>query len=109
MTGIVEGRHLGASYSADVRTDLHGRLSNSVKNDSLYLFLQHIGKLVAVRLENLDSVVFAGIVRSGYHHRRIIFIFFDKERNRRRGKHTELHYVRTDRAKTCRDRRAKHI
>ena len=89
--------------------DLYGRRVDLVKNNGFNFIFHIIRQLVAVGFENLDAVVFARIVRSGDHHRRVIAVRTHQMRHRRGRHYAERHHVRAHRTKSRRQRRFQHI
>ena len=76
------------SDSSHVAASRHRNCFRIVQHDGFDLGFLRIRELIACGSENLDSVVFAGIVRSGNHNARIRLVSCDHERNCRSGHYT---------------------
>ena len=109
MGYIIENRHLRRCDSADVAAYFNGRNNRLIEDYRLYLLLERVGELVSVGLENFDTVIFAGVMRSGNHYARIVLVFLHKERHCRGRHNAEEQNIRSDRAKACADSGLEHL
>ena len=96
-------------YPPDIFADGMRPVINSALHKLLDLVLKLVGKLKPRSAEQLDSVVFAGIVRGRNHNACVGLVFFDKVGDRGGGHGTDSEYIGSHRANSGGQRRFEHL
>ena len=109
VADIIVHRVVTAGHPANIAAGGGGRRLRAVQDNRLDFLLQVVGQLIALAVENLDTIVFAGVVRRGNHDARVRLILAHQVSHRRRGHHAQQLHVGAHRAQPGHQRRLQHI
>ena len=109
MFNIITDCRFAIKPIADFTAGKNRNFLGVVKNDCFNFIFKSIIKLIAVALKNLNSVIFARIVRSRNHNARLTAIFINQISNCRSRDNAYRKNVTSNRAKPRRKCRFKHI